>query len=287
MYFAKSYSEQTRTATEHLIVGRRVEYTMSVPKLRVNELVKSYLTADGRLLVLDNISFSVREREFVSIVGPSGCGKTTLLRIVAGLTAPDSGEVLINEVSTRRHNKRVGFIFQQESLFPWKSVRKNIEFGLEIEGVARDRRRELSDRMIELIRMRGYENHLPHQISGGQARKVEMARGLITQPDVLVSDEVFSNLDAQTRNYLQAEFLRIWQETASTILFVTHNVDEAVFMSDRILVLSNIPARIIGEFRIDIPRPRDRTGTDCLEYRAKVLEVLRVEQEKALARQGL
>ncbi len=261
---------------------------MYIPKLRVKDLVKSYPTVDGRTLrVLDNISFNVREREFVSIVGPSGCGKTTLLKIVAGLTRPDRGEVQIDGIPTGNDNKRVGFIFQQESLFPWRSVRENIEFGLEIAGVPPLRRRELSDRMIELIRMKGFKDNLPHQISGGQARKVEMARSLITQPDILVSDEVFSNLDSQTRNYLQTEFLRIWQETASTILFVTHNVDEAVFMSDRVLVLSSLPAKIIGEFIIDIPRPRERTSTICLDYRARILEMLRVEQEKVLAQQGL
>ncbi len=256
------------------------------PKLTVRGIVKSFENDDGVLRVLDGISFTVREGEFLSIVGPSGCGKTTLLKIVAGLLEPDEGEVMIDGEVVGIGHSRVGYIFQQESLFPWRTVRENIEFGLEIRGVPPEERRQLSDRMIDLIRMRGLENHLPHEISGGQARKTELARSLVTSPDILVADEGLSNLDAQTRNYLQEEFLRIWQETGSTVIFVTHNVDEAVFMSDRILLLSNVPARIIDEYVVKIPRPRKRASPQCLEYRARILDTLRVEQEKALARQG-
>ncbi|RLI50908.1 MAG: nitrate ABC transporter ATP-binding protein [Candidatus Thorarchaeota archaeon] len=256
------------------------------PKLSVKRLYKTYRTENGDTLVLDGISFDVHEGEFLSILGPSGCGKTTLLKIIAGLLEADSGEVLIDGEEVGLGHSRVGYVFQQESLFPWRTVRQNIEFGLEIRGVPPEERRRLSDRMIDLIKMRGLEDHLPHEISGGQARKTEMARSLITEPDILVSDEGLSNLDAQTRNYLQEEFLRIWQETGSTVIFVSHNVDEAVFMSDRILILSNVPARIIGEYVVDLPRPRVRASTGCLQYRAKILDVLRVEQEKALARQG-
>ncbi|MCF2136674.1 MAG: ABC transporter ATP-binding protein [Candidatus Thorarchaeota archaeon] len=256
------------------------------PKLSVRNVVKAYNGDDDRVLVLDDLSFDVQEGEFLSILGPSGCGKTTLLKIIAGLLKPDSGEVLIDDTQVEMGHSRVGYIFQQESLFPWRTVRENIEFGLEIKGVPEVERHRLSDQMIDLIRMRGLENNYPHEISGGQARKTEMARSLITKPDILVSDEGLSNLDAQTRNYLQEEFLRIWKETGSTVLFVSHNVDEAVFMSDRILLLSNTPARIIGEYQVDLPRPRIRASTVCLEYRARILDMLRVEQEKALARQG-
>ncbi|MHA1770130.1 MAG: ABC transporter ATP-binding protein [Candidatus Thorarchaeota archaeon] len=256
------------------------------PKLSVRNVVKTYNGDDDRVLVLDNLSFDVKEGEFLSILGPSGCGKTTLLKIIAGLLRPDSGEVLIDGTMVEMGHSRVGYIFQQESLFPWRTVRENIEFGLEIRGVPEEERHKLSDQMIDLIRMKGLENNYPHEISGGQARKTEMARSLITKPDILVSDEGLSNLDAQTRNYLQEEFLRIWRETGSTVLFVSHNVDEAVFMSDRILLLSNTPAKIIGEYPVDLPRPRMRASTGCLEYRARILDMLRVEQEKALARQG-
>ncbi|MFW9931955.1 MAG: ABC transporter ATP-binding protein [Candidatus Thorarchaeota archaeon] len=252
-------------------------------KLSVRNVTKAYENGEnGQELVLDNISFDVQEREFLSILGPSGCGKTTLLKIIAGLLRPDSGQILIDGKEEGLGHNRVAVIFQQESLFPWLDVRRNVEFGLELHGVEQKMRRALSDEMMNLVGIKGLEDHFPHEISGGQARKTEMARSLITSPDVLASDEGFSNLDAQTRNYLQEEFLRVWEETGSTILFVTHNVDEAVFMSDRILVMSNIPSRIIAEYVIDLPRPRIRASNESREFRAKILDVLRTEQEKAL-----
>jgi len=254
-----------------------------MPKLSVLNLSKSYPTGDsGETEVLDNISFDVQEGEFLSILGPSGCGKTTLLKIIAGLLEPDEGEVLIDGQKVEPGHNRVGYIFQQESLFPWRTVRQNIEFGLEVKGIPRDKRDRRVDEALKIVGMEGLEDHYPHEISGGQARKTEMARSLIVSPDLLVADEALSNLDAQTRNYLQEEFLRIQGLTGSTILFVSHNVDETVFLSDRILVLSNIPAKVIAEYQLDLPRPRIRTSHECLEYRSQILDVLRVEQEKAM-----
>ncbi len=252
-------------------------------KLSVLNLSKSYPTGNSdETEVLDNISFDVQEGEFLSILGPSGCGKTTLLKIIAGLLEPDEGEVLIDGQKVEPGHNRVGYIFQQESLFPWRTVRQNIEFGLEVKGVPRDKRDRRVDEALKIVGMEGLEDHYPHEISGGQARKTEMARSLIVSPDLLVADEALSNLDAQTRNYLQEEFLRIQDLTGSTILFVSHNVDETVFLSDRILVLSNIPAKVIAEYQLDLPRPRIRTSHECLEYRSQILDVLRVEQEKAM-----
>ncbi len=257
-----------------------------MPELSVRQIVKSFHNGDdGETKVLDGITFDVKDGEFLSVVGPSGCGKTTLLKIVAGLLEPDEGQVLIDGLPVGPGHNKVGFIFQQESLFPWRTVRENIEYGLELAGVPEENRRILSDEIISLVGMSGLEDNLPHEISGGQARKTEMARSLVTKPDILVADEALSNLDAQTRNYLQTEFLRISEETGSTVLFVSHNVDEAVFLSDRILVMSNIPSTIIAEYEIDLAQPRNRTSPECLEYRAKILDVLRVEQEKAMSRQ--
>ncbi|MEM2143341.1 MAG: ABC transporter ATP-binding protein [Candidatus Thorarchaeota archaeon] len=256
-------------------------------KLSVRDIRKSYPGDNGPVEVLGGISFDVREGELLGIVGPSGCGKTTLLKIVAGLLERDSGDVIIDGEITRIGHGRVGYVFQEQSLFPWRTVRKNIEFGLEIRGVPEETRTGLVDQMLTLMRMEGLENNFPHEISGGQARKTELARSLVTSPAILVCDEAFSNLDAQTRNYLQEEFLRVWQETGSTVVFVTHNVDEAVFMSDRVLLMSNAPSQIIEEFVIDLPRPRDRASTGCVSYRAKILEMLRVEQEKSLYRRAV
>ena len=254
-------------------------------KLSVRNLTKSFENGDStRTEVLDGISFDVKEGEFLSILGPSGCGKTTLLKIIAGLIEPDSGEVLIDNKHVIMGHNKVGYIFQQESLFPWRTVRQNIEFGLQIQNKDSEVKKQLVDSILELVGMREYQDNYPHEISGGQARKTEMARSLVTSPEILVADEGFSNLDAQTRNYLQEEFLRVWEETSSTIVFVSHNVDETVFMSDRILVLSNIPAKIIAEHEITLPRPRDRASEACLSYRAKILDVLKEEQKKALQR---
>ncbi len=253
-------------------------------KLSVENITKSYRNDDGVTHVLNGISFDVKEGEFLSIVGPSGCGKTTLLKIIAGLLRYDTGRILIDNKKVGLNHHRVGYIFQEESLFPWRTVRSNIEFGLEIAGMPENDRRQRVDEIIALVGLRGLEDNLPHEISGGQARRVEMARSLVTKPDILVSDEGLSNLDAQTRNILQEEFLQVWEKTGSTVLFVTHNVDEAVFMSDRILVMSNIPSKIIAEYTIDIPRPRSRASPECREYRANILEILRIEQEKAMAR---
>ena len=256
-----------------------------MPKLSVHNLSKTYPNGDtGETEVLDNISFDVEEGELLSILGPTGCGKTTLLKIIAGLLEPDVGEVLIDGEKVEPGHNRVGYIFQQESLFPWRTVRQNIEFGLEVSGVPPHKRGKRVDETIKIAGLEGLDDHYPHEISGGQARKTEMARSLILSPDMLVADEALSNLDAQTRNYLQEEFLRIQDLTGSTILFVSHNVDETVFLSDRILVLSNMPAKVIAEYKIDLPRPRVRTSQECLAHRSQILDVLRVEQEKSMER---
>lgn len=254
-------------------------------KLSVRNISKSYPNGDsGEIEVLDNISFDVHEGELLGIVGPSGCGKTTLLKIIAGLLEQDEGQVFIDNEEVQSGHNRVGYIFQQESLLPWRTVRQNIQFGLEVVNVDSSEMNARVNDIIELVGMEGLEDNYPHEVSGGQARKTEMARSLVVTPDILVADEAFSNLDAQTRNHLQEEFLRVQETTGSSIIFVTHNVDEAVFMSDRIFILSNIPAKIIAEYEIDVPKPRTRTSQECLAYRSKILDVLKVEQEKAMSR---
>ena len=256
-----------------------------MPKLSVRNLSKSYSNGEhDEVEVLENISFNVHEGELLGIVGPSGCGKTTLLKIIAGLLEPDEGQVFIDGKEVHPGHNRVGYIFQQESLFPWRTVRQNIQFGLEVAHVDPTDMNNRVDEIIEIVGMEGLEDNYPHEISGGQARKTEMARSLVVSPDILVADEALSNLDAQTRNHLQEEILRIQKSTGSTIVFVSHNVDEAVFMSERILVLSNIPAKIIAEYDVKVPKPRNRASQECLAYRSDILEVLKVEQEKAMSR---
>lgn len=256
-----------------------------MPKLSVKNVSKSYPNGDSEFIeVLDDISFDVKEGELLCILGPSGCGKTTLLKIIAGLLEPEDGRVEIDGKEVFPGHNRVGYIFQQESLFPWRTVKQNIEFGLEIANLDRNEMQTRVEEIIRIVGMNGLEDNYPHEISGGQARKTEVARSLVVSPDILVADEALSNLDAQTRNHLQEELLRIRESTGSTIIFVSHNVDEAVFMGDRILVLSNIPAKILAEYEVDIPKPRNRASPECLAYRSNILEVLKVEQEKAMSR---
>ena len=256
----------------------------SMPKLSVRNLTKSYPSGNSdEYKVLDDISFDVHEGELLGILGPSGCGKTTLLKIIAGLLEPDQGQIFIDGEEVHMGHNRVGYIFQQESLFPWRTVRENIQFGLEIAKVDPLEMKTRVNEIIEIVGMEGFEDNYPHEISGGQARKTEMARSLVVSPDILVADEALSNLDAQTRNYLQEEFLRVQKRTGSTIIFVSHNVDEAVFLSDRILLMSNIPSKLIAEYVVEIPKPRVRTSQECLSYRSNILDVLKVEQEKAMA----
>jgi NitT/TauT family transport system ATP-binding protein len=195
--------------------------------------------------------------------------------------------VFIDDEEVYPGHNRVGYIFQQESLFPWRTVRQNIQFGLEVANVGKTETDKRVREIIDIVGMNGLEDNYPHEISGGQARKTEMARSLVVTPDILVADEALSNLDAQTRNHLQEEILRIQKTTGSTILFVSHNVDEAVFMAERILVMSNIPAKILFEYIVEIPKPRNRTSPECLSYRSDILEILKAEQEKAMNRARL
>jgi len=227
--------------------------------------------------VLEKIQHRVENGRFVSIIGPSGCGKTTLLRIVAGLEKASEGMVLLDEKELVQGSEEVGMVFQEYALFPWRTTLQNIEMGLEIRGVDKEKRRSTAMEYIKTFDLSGFENRYPRELSGGMKQRVAIARTLIMNPRIVLMDEPFGSLDSQTRNALQEFLLKIWQKRADTIIFVTHNVDEAVFLSDEIVVFSKRPARIIKILKIDYPRPRDRTGQECNEIRRKVLKVLSEE----------
>ncbi|MHC1597701.1 MAG: ABC transporter ATP-binding protein [Methermicoccaceae archaeon] len=231
---------------------------------------------DGFVAVGD-VSFTVSEGEFVCILGPSGCGKTTLLRMIGGLEQPTSGEILLDGKPFVHRDTSVGFVFQEYGLFPWRSVLKNVEFGLEIRGVQKEERERIAKRYIELVGLSKFESYYPHELSGGMKQRVGIARALAIDPKLLLMDEPFGATDAQTRNILQEELVRIWTEEHKTVLYVTHSVDEAIFLGDRVLVLTASPSRVKGEFRVDIPRPRDRTGPDANRLRKAILEQLASE----------
>ena len=223
-----------------------------VSKLVVKNLSKHF----GDLEVLRSIEASIGSGEFVSIVGPSGCGKTTFLRIVGGLETADSGSVSLDGRVIAGPGRDRGFVFQQDNLLPWRDVLSNAEIGPEIGGVRSTTQRGLTLRLLELVGLKGFEHYYPRQLSGGMRQRVNLARALAIDPDILLMDEPFSALDAQTREIMQTELLRIWEQGRKTVLFVTHQIDEAVYLSDRVFVLARRPGRLQEIITIDLPRPR-------------------------------
>jgi NitT/TauT family transport system ATP-binding protein len=220
--------------------------------------VSQHFGVDGASLpVLESIDLEVPDGQFVSVVGPSGCGKSTLLSLVAGLRLPSRGAVLCDgEPVTAPMPRKVGMIFQEANLLPWLSAVDNVAFQLKLRRVPKRERLEAAARMLELTGLAGFEDRLPHQLSGGMKQRVAIARGLVQNPAVLLMDEPFASLDEQTRMVLGDELLRIWSETRKTVLFVTHSLNEAVYLADRVIVLSARPGRVVDDVPVDLPRPR-------------------------------
>ena len=246
----------------------------------IENLSKSFPKEDGGVIwALKNINLEIRDKEFVCLVGPSGCGKTTLLRIIAGLETPTTGRVIVDGNEVTGPDPRRGMVFQEYSLFPWRKVIDNIAFGLEMRGVEKEERRKTAERYLEMVGLSQFRDAYPYELSGGMRQRVAIARALANDPDVLLMDEPFGALDAQTRNRMQGELLSIWEKTKKTIIFITHSVDEAVYLSDRIVVLTPRPGSIREIVEIPWPRPRDRTSSEFAEVRRKVLRMIE-EQEK-------
>ncbi|HEV8020612.1 MAG TPA: ABC transporter ATP-binding protein [Candidatus Lustribacter sp.] len=230
-----------------------IDASQSPAKLAVRGLTKFY----DDLEVLSGIDVDVGDGEFVSIVGPSGCGKTTFLRIVDGLEVFDAGSVAIDGRRVTKPGPDRAFVFQADSLQPWRTVWSNAAIGLEIQGRLTPAEREHLRDLLELVGLKGFEKYYPRQLSGGMRQRVNLARALAVHPEVLLMDEPFAALDAQTREIMQTELLRIWSSARSTVLFITHQIDEAVFLSDRVLVFGRRPGRVQEVIRIDLPRPRE------------------------------
>jgi len=230
----------------------------------------------GKLSVLNDISFDAAEGEFLCFVGPSGCGKTTLLKIVAGLESQSSGSILIDGEPPDPKRKSIGFVFQEFSLFPWRSVRGNVKFGLEIKRQSDNVEHRVQE-MIELVGLTGFENYYPHQISGGMSKRVAIARSLAVDPSVLLMDEPFGDLDAQTRWIMHRELWSIHEKLRKTTLFVTHNVEEAVYLADRVMVLTKRPTSVKQMISVDLERPRYELSDRFVKYRERILQLLREE----------
>jgi NitT/TauT family transport system ATP-binding protein len=227
---------------------------------------------------LDAVSFNVAHGEFVAVLGPSGCGKSTLLRIIGGLIAPDpGGAVSVGGQVVRQPKPEVGVVFQSHNLLPWLTVEKNIRLAAEIRRADRATLDQRTRDMVKLLRLEGFEQRYPHELSGGMQQRTAIGQTLILNPSVLLMDEPFGALDALTRDHLNVELLRIWQAQRQTVILVTHSIVEAVFLADRVLVMSDRPGRIIEDFRVDIPRPREPQSTKGLpEFARSVLHLSRL-----------
>jgi NitT/TauT family transport system ATP-binding protein len=229
-----------------------------VAKILLRDVTKTYATARGELVpALGGIGFEVREAEFVCLLGPSGSGKSTVLNLIAGLERADSGEVLVGGVPVTAPGPERALLFQDPALFPWMSVLGNVDFALEMIGIrSRGERRDRAMSWLSKVHMRRFADAQPHELSAGMRQRAALARALACRPDVLLADEPFAALDAQTRELLQRELQDAWQETRTTLVFVTHNVREAVLLADRVLLMSASPGRVLQEYRISAPRPR-------------------------------
>ncbi len=265
-------------------IGQLEPTSLAIPKVGLSEICLSYRTQSGeRLLALDHINLQVKAGEFVCIVGPSGCGKSTLLHLIAGLHSQTSGQILVDGKPVQSPGTDRILIFQDHGLFPWLTVGENVEFGMKMKGVPKAERRERTEHYLQLVHLGKFEKSYIHQLSGGMRQRVAIARALATEPDVLLMDEPFAALDAQTRDLLHDELERIWSETGRTIIFVTHNVREAVRLGDRVVLLTFRPGRVKSEFQIELPRPRSLEDPEVALTARAVLDELRDETNRSLA----
>lgn len=235
-------------------------------KVEVNNLSKSF----GDLKVLDNVSFDIKKGEFLCVVGPTGCGKTTFLNLLSCLIEPTHGELLIDgeKADPKKHN--LAFVFQDISAFPWLTVEKNISFGLDIKKVPEEEIKAKVDQIISLMGLEKFRNSYPHQLSTSTEQRMVIGRAFAMSPDLLLMDEPYGQMDIKMRFYLEDEVIRLWKELGTTVVFITHNIEEAIYLAERVLILTNKPATIREEIKVDLPRPRDVTSKEFIELRSHI-----------------
>ena len=241
------------------------------PKILVNKLTKRF----GDLTVLNDICFDIKAGELVAIVGPTGCGKTTFLNTLSKLMPATSGQILIDgeEANPRKHN--ISYVFQEPTCLPWRTVRENVAYGMEVKGVPHKERMERTDKIMELVGLASCADLYPNQVSASMVQRIAVSRAFAVEPDLLLMDEPYGQLDVKLRYYLEDELVSLWQKLKSTVLFVTHNIEEAVYVAERILVLSNKPTTIKAEIDVDLPRPRNFLDPKFMEIRQKVTDLIR------------
>jgi NitT/TauT family transport system ATP-binding protein len=263
---------------------RQQTASSGAPKIAARNVTKVYPSAAGNVTVVDDFSLDVADGEFVCVVGPSGCGKSTFLRMVAGLTDMTAGSFAFRPGDTPGKPLN-SVVFQEYAIFPWKSVIENVAFGLQMRGIGRKERLDTARYWLERVGLSKFAEYFPHQISGGMKQRVGIIRALANDPEVLLMDEPLGALDAQTRVVLQAELLRIWEETRKTVVYITHSLDEAVLLGDRVILMSAHPGRHLATFTIDLPRPRSIAAINTprfAEYRAEIWDRLSAEVTRAM-----
>lgn len=239
----------------------------------------------GRLLALDNVDLTIEEGEFVTLVGPSGCGKTTFINIADGLLKPTGGRILLDGTEVSGPGTDRAMVFQDPCLMPWRTVFKNVIYGLECRGLDGPAQRERAINFIKLVGLSGFEEHYPHELSGGMQQRCNLARALTVDPEILIMDEPFAALDAQTREIMQLELLRIWNEAKKTVMFITHQINEAIYLADRVIVFCARPGKVKDVVKIDIPRPRKlgvKRDKQFLEYEDHLWDLIEEEVRKTM-----
>ena len=257
-----------------------------MPKLRIENVALRFTPRDGRpITALENISLGVKDKEFSVIVGPSGCGKSSLLRLVAGLIRPSAGAIYLDGQPVTKPGRDRGMVFQSYTLFPWLTVRENVEFGLKVAGIAADERAKVARHFISEVGLEGFERAYPKQLSGGMMQRVALARALANDPAILLMDEPFGALDSQTRSLMQELLLNIWEHAHKTVLFITHDIDEAILLGDRVYVMTARPGRIKEEVTIDIARPRTvdaLTSPAFIAIKRRIMALIHEEAVRAM-----
>jgi NitT/TauT family transport system ATP-binding protein/sulfonate transport system ATP-binding protein len=241
-------------------------------RLKLEHISQSYVVMSEVRSAVDGISFDVYDNEFLVILGPGHCGKSVLLNIIAGIEKPIDGRMFLDEEEFSGGDERICMVFQKLALMPWKTVMGNVEFGPEIRGIPKNERRLIAQKYIDLVGLTGFEKAYPHQLSGGMKQRVGIARAYTNNPEILLMDEPFGQLDAQTRYAMQEEITRIWEQEKRTVVFVTNNIEEAVYLGDRIILFTSCPAKVKEIYPIDLPRPRSTVDKDFLRIRREISE---------------
>lgn len=243
-------------------------------KIEAIGVQKNFTQQDGSIMkAVNNVNVTINPGEFISLIGPSGCGKSTFLRLIAGLSEPTEGKLFLDGKEITKASYERGLVFQDPTLFPWLNIYENVAFGLKRRKIYKEKKGDVKD-FIKLVGLEGFEKSYPHQLSGGMAQRASLARSLVNHPKVLLLDEPFGALDAFTRMNMQDELLKIWKERGTTMIMVTHDVDEAIYLSDRVFVMTARPAKIQEVIKVDISRPRDRSLPEFIRLRSKILKIL-------------